>query len=417
MHHLNIRMWRWAARTGFADKRMIAAFIAQVEAREDLDALISGYEMILAAEPSNRLAMVELARLRLSAGDLVGAEAAYAELNRLTGDPPIVLYRTALMDAARASRGELYVGRFDDVLLETHQCALLKGDSIFWRDVSGRNIANHPNVEATTPDLTIVAANFPPPTYTIEKSAVLLGTDGHNYSHWLSRNVLKLFLLDAYGIPESLPILINRDRASYQDEYLDLLGIASRRLIGVPPEPVILCRELFVPAILRGHPRMRQAIDWLRTRVKHLLASPEAATERIYVSRKDSFQRILLNEVEVESSLAKLGFRIVTLAGMPVREQISLFSKARCIVSPHGAGLTNLMFAPPGASVVEITNSKISHMGDFKSIAFHMQQRYSDVVSAWYPESQPDAVAGEQQKFDYLVNVDDVLAAVDEALA
>ena len=39
---------------------------------------------------------------------------------------------------------------------------------------------------------------------------------------------------------------------------------------------------------------------------------------------------------------------------MTVAAQVRAFAEAECVVGPHGAGLTNLAFAPPGAAVVEL---------------------------------------------------------------
>ncbi len=47
-------------------------------------------------------------------------------------------------------------------------------------------------------------------------------------------------------------------------------------------------------------------------------------------------------------------WKVVRLEEHPVREQAAMFYHARQIVSVHGAGLTNLVFAQPGARVVEI---------------------------------------------------------------
>jgi capsular polysaccharide biosynthesis protein len=56
----------------------------------------------------------------------------------------------------------------------------------------------------------------------------------------------------------------------------------------------------------------------------------------------------------LEPHLQKLGFSIVQPELLPVVEQAKLFSAAECIVAPHGAGLANLVFAPPGAHLVEL---------------------------------------------------------------
>lgn len=358
--------------------------------------------------------MSTLAAVLLRSGEPARAEAVYARMNEITNDSKTLLYRSAIMDTTRAAQGEPYVAKFENVLLETHHCSVFKAGNVYWREISGRNIANQAYVAATTPDLGFVAARLPPPSRTIDDPVILLGTDGaYNYSHWLARNLPKLSLIDGDAALKSLPILINEDFCAYQEEYLELLGVTPDRLVHLPTRTVVLCRELQVPTILHGHPRMRRGIDWMRDRVSHLLVPTAAATDRLYISRKDAPQRVLLNEDEVEAALTKLGFRIVMLTGMAVRDQIALFSRARCIVGPHGAGLTNVMFAPPGATVVEITNTKIRHMGDFRSIAFHMNQRHIEIVSGWYPNQATE----KGQHADYSVSVEDVVTAVEEALA
>jgi capsular polysaccharide biosynthesis protein len=415
---LEIAVLRWAINSGVADEAMTHALVARAEPVEDTHALIDAYSALLRIDPADVFTATKLGQAHLAVGNVGHAEAAYAQADQVTCQSPTVLYRSAHMDRARAAQGEPYVGELRNVLLETNHCAVFQGRCVYWREISGRNIANHPIVHATTADLSIVAARLPSVTGTIDRPVILIGTDGaYNYSHWLSRNVLKLSLVEEDARFASLPILINHDLSAYQREYLELLAISSDRLLGLPENAVIACRELFVPTNFRGHPRMGTAIDWLRGRLSRFIAPSEAAIDRIYISRRDSRQRVLLNEQELETALAQLGFRIVTLTGMPVRDQIALFSRAKFIVGAHGAGLTNLMFAPRGATVVEITNTKIRHMRDFRSIAFHMNQRHIEVVSGSYPVRQPDRVLREVQKFDYFTNVDDVLAAVDEAIA
>ena len=49
-----------------------------------------------------------------------------------------------------------------------------------------------------------------------------------------------------------------------------------------------------------------------------------------------------------------MGYERVTLAGRSVAEQVALFAGATHVVGPHGAGLANVVFCPPGARLLEI---------------------------------------------------------------
>ena len=75
---------------------------------------------------------------------------------------------------------------------------------------------------------------------------------------------------------------------------------------------------------------------------------------KLYISRAGVKLRGLRNGDELERALAERGFEIFVANGDNHPEQIARFASARQIVSIHGAGLTNLIFARPGAQVVEI---------------------------------------------------------------
>ncbi|MEY2458842.1 MAG: hypothetical protein QOG30_672, partial [Acidimicrobiaceae bacterium] len=65
------------------------------------------------------------------------------------------------------------------------------------------------------------------------------------------------------------------------------------------------------------------------------------------------------NEEEVEAFLSERGFETVAPATMSFREQIELFGQAEVIVGT-GAGLFNMVFAPPGTKVLQLQET--SHM-------------------------------------------------------
>lgn len=331
------------------------------------------------------------------------------------GNPPLRLYQSALMEPERARLGEPYVHTFHDVTLETGHCAVFEDGKVYFSEIGGRNFFNHPWVDGRSLfRFGLYAVACPAPVADVDESFVLLGTDGGaNYAHWLSRHVLKLAVIDKAGVPDSHRLLLNEDLKPYQLEYLELLGIPRSRLMPVPGRSVLRCRHVIVPTIMRNHPRMRQAIDWLRGRLARFMSPPAAARDLVFVSRKDSPHRVLLNEAELESALAALGFRTVVLGELSVAEQIRCFSRAAVIVGAHGAGLSNLMFAPAHACVVEITSSRIRRMDDFRFISAQMGLRHTEVASGWYPENQR-AAADDPQRHDYYAHVGDVLAAVRE---
>ena len=79
-----------------------------------------------------------------------------------------------------------------------------------------------------------------------------------------------------------------------------------------------------------------------------------SAGRRLFVSRRQARNRRIRNEAAFELALSELGFESVVLEQYPLIDQMRLMASASIIISPHGGGLTNTLFCPPGTVVVEM---------------------------------------------------------------
>lgn len=77
---------------------------------------------------------------------------------------------------------------------------------------------------------------------------------------------------------------------------------------------------------------------------------------RIYISRRDTSYRRMVNEDKLEALLTAKRYEIVTLSDMTFADQVNLFRACDEIVAPHGAGLSNLIFCQKGTKVLELTS-------------------------------------------------------------
>ncbi|MCW5738086.1 MAG: glycosyltransferase family 61 protein [Enhydrobacter sp.] len=110
-------------------------------------------------------------------------------------------------------------------------------------------------------------------------------------------------------------------------------------------------------------------------------AASDSTSDLVYVSRNDSSMRRVLNEeTEIVPVLRDLGFDIVRPGEMSLVEQIERFRRARVIVAPHGAALTNLLFCRPGLALVEIFPRGGVHGSMFLRMASHLGFDYHFVV-------------------------------------
>jgi capsular polysaccharide biosynthesis protein len=98
--------------------------------------------------------------------------------------------------------------------------------------------------------------------------------------------------------------------------------------------------------------QIQQVRDFYFSQISELVISP---VKRLYISRKKANRRRIENESVLTDYLKMKGFEVICFEDYSIIEQAFLANNAEYIVSMHGAGLTNVLFMSPGASVLEIT--------------------------------------------------------------
>lgn len=109
------------------------------------------------------------------------------------------------------------------------------------------------------------------------------------------------------------------------------------------------------------------AVQFLRRSFLHHADPAGDSPRRFYLRRVGKFRRIT-NEPEVLDFFRKRGWAIVDTEQMTLPQQIGLFSRAKMICAPHGAGLTNLLWCQPGCKVLELCASTFLN-GVFEGLA------------------------------------------------
>lgn len=201
-----------------------------------------------------------------------------------------------------------------------------------------------------------------------------------NYHHWLVECLPRLRCALESPDLAACPVVVPADMAPFQRASLDLLGLAAERRLpfdggdwrfdtlvfpsigSFSPAELRWVRRRLVGGRSGGLASDRSVPPEARAPAAAATAKPPAAPTRLYISRADAGTRRLVNEAEVVAALEPLGFEVLTLTGMPLADQIRRFAQAEAIVGPHGSGLTNLLFAPSGCTVVELMpDDRVNH--------------------------------------------------------
>ena len=204
-------------------------------------------------------------------------------------------------------------------------------------------------------------------TRSIDRAVLLHNCWSGGYFHWVTENLTRLEGLERYRerTGEEPTLLIGPNPSGFRTESLELLGYEEGDWIEWDGATTVV-DHLVVPSMRRGTTRSSEtgpvAHEWLRTRLREAVAGRVEAdrfSSRVYVSRADADRRRVVNESAVQELLGEYGFETYRLAEMSVAENVALFAGADCVVAPHGAGLTNVLFADD-ASVVELARSNYS---------------------------------------------------------
>lgn len=173
------------------------------------------------------------------------------------------------------------------------------------------------------------------------------------YFHWLTDALTRLFVVRD-RIRQLILVLPPKYRSQqYVQSTLRAFGVTNIDFLH--EHETVKLRSLLMPSHTApsGHFN-HEAIRGVRDVLLSAYGDAFGADGRIYISRRKAGRRRIVNEDEVIPILRRFGFETVRAEELSFAEQVRICSRARYIVSNHGAGLTNMLFMKNGGSVLEL---------------------------------------------------------------
>lgn len=198
------------------------------------------------------------------------------------------------------------------------------------------------------------------------------------YGHFLIESITKLSLLeivakefDAVIVPSKLP--------SCGLEVLNQLGIQEEKLIRIEENEIIQVESLIILSWPSFFPFADPTtLNWVQKKfLPHPHSQQAKGHKLVYWPR---FDRRLQNEAQVIDLLTQWGIECIDHRNMSLREQIDILMETSVLICFHGSGLTNLIFLPPQAVVIEIQQRQTSQTL-FKTMAKACHYRFIELKS------------------------------------
>jgi hypothetical protein len=206
---------------------------------------------------------------------------------------------------------------------------------------------------------------------TIAKKKIIWFTDdwSSGYFHWLADAVPRLYLARKYLNEATVVLPAGYQGSNFITSTLDIFQVNDVHYLD--KDEVMVANQVILPdhLALSGNynPEIMQNLRQLfRAAAKVDLAD---SGERIYISRSDSGKRKIANEEEIIPILERHNFKIVRSEKLTFTEQLALFSRAKYLISVHGAGLTNMLFMAAGSKILEFRFDQLGVNNCFFSLA------------------------------------------------
>jgi glycosyltransferase involved in cell wall biosynthesis len=180
----------------------------------------------------------------------------------------------------------------------------------------------------------------------------------HNYYHWLVEGLLGLDILSRSLGPDSNVQILLPKSMDIQAKFdhrgtLPAAGFSGHEVVEVGANLIRVREAIWVEHDLVEHMPAPYLKDFQK-RVAALYAGLRSPRNRRLLVARNGSTRKIQNIEQLQAFLSRYGFETVYLEGMSVVDQILLFQSAEFVISPHGAGLANLLFCEPGTKVIEL---------------------------------------------------------------
>lgn len=227
----------------------------------------------------------------------------------------------------------------------------------------------------------------------IEKAIFIVTPEASkNFYHWyldlVPRLVMCKMLIEDFS---SRHIIVHTKLKKYETEFYEYLGIDPEKIICLNNNSVLPVSDLIVPKYTFDYDAIFYNDDDNLTKwksnifnfVKDNIFKIDAAVENktlVYLQRgqNNRFGRNLIGEDKIIPLLKEIGFQIYNPVNYSIKEQAEIMANAKCVVSIHGAAMSNIVYCKEHTLIVEL-KSPFNLPNCFSNISKNFGHRYESI--------------------------------------
>ncbi|WP_413668181.1 DUF563 domain-containing protein [Mucilaginibacter sp. Mucisp86] len=226
------------------------------------------------------------------------------------------------------------------------------------------------------------------------------------YYHWLCESIFRLWAVK--DNLSQLILLLPEEYAGIDFVNKTLLPFGIGKIFYIPKGKSLMVRNLCLPQIKPfiesyDYKLLLQVRDFYLNYVTSNYTYNFNLGDRLYISREKAARKKIINEPELVPVLERYGFKVIYNEDYDFFEQVAIYSRAKCVISIHGSGLTNMLFMPPGGVVFEfqkrLTNSRDWHSVAFWSLSEVLKHHY------YHQICEPSDIQADYFTANYVVDI------------
>lgn len=241
-------------------------------------------------------------------------------------------------------------------------------------------------------------------TISNQKGLIIHNKWTNGYYHWVTEAVPKLlWLRDNYDLKEFVLLLPESHRVNYIADFLSAFDLKKTIYFGTS-ENVFLPELVYVSEIAQtGNIRPVSAQE-----IRNAFRKDLQPKKALYISRKNAQRRRVIQEEQLLNALNPTVVDAIETDNMSVQEQVDLFSACNTLISIHGAGLTNMVFMPKDANVIELRLKDDSKNNCYFALASALNLNY------YYLLCESDDSSKSTQDANFIVEADGLLEILEQ---
>ena len=169
----------------------------------------------------------------------------------------------------------------------------------------------------------------------------------NNYFHWLLSSLSRVSLLKEANSFNKDDLFFINSLNKYEADGFFKIGM---RYVQPNNDKWWKCKNLTISSPMSNDSITSPiGCKYLRD---NLTTDRKSSIEKVAIRRKSG--RTIVNDKDVYEYLESIGYVSIYCEDYSFEDQISLFNGAKYVVSPHGAGLANIVFCREGTKVLEL---------------------------------------------------------------